>query len=232
MSTRSTSHQPTRMPLILAALAIGALFGLQDIAQGADLSLRPRHRASTGDAATAAAASRIETTGSITPDTVRATHARMVRARFNDARGAMDRAMLIRDAVSKADIAVLDAAMRDIEIELQLLERAAAPGASADAAATANKLVHEWYEAGLQIINPPAAGVIELPMPMTVAGKADAAGAAIDRLITEVNADRPAQQTPAARSERHTRARAGLAAGSRVSRDATVGAGSTFGSWR
>jgi len=223
MSTRSTSHQPTRTPLILAALAIGAVFGLQDIAQGADMSLRPRHRASTGDAATAAAG-RSETTGSVTPDTVRATHARMVRARFNDARAAMDRAVLIRDAVSKSDVTVLDAAMRDIEIELQLLERAAAPGASAEAAATANKLVHEWFEAGLQIIHPPAAGVIELPMPMTVAGKADAAAAAIDRLITEANLDRPAQQSPAARTERHTRTRAG--------RDATVGAGSTLGSWR
>jgi hypothetical protein len=85
---------------------------------------------------------------------------------------------------------VLEAAMKALEGHLAVLAATAKPQ-SADAIKQAGNLAQNWYEAGLKIIRPPAEGITELPTPVSVQSKADAAGAALDLVIKETIASAP-----------------------------------------
>src|SRR5437879_1518665 len=114
MSIRRTSFLTPGLLLLLAAGA--AVDASRSAAQAADLSVRPylRSYAAASDARAAAAASdRAEVTGTINShaaapagdalQTVPVSHARSARTHFNEARAAMERALLLRGAAPNSD---------------------------------------------------------------------------------------------------------------------------------
>jgi hypothetical protein len=111
---------------------------------------------------------------------------------FKDARAAMERGLLLGEGAPKMTVAALEAAMAGLQQEMKLL---AGTNQAALAAAVKNAagLTQDWYEAGLKYIKPPAEGLIELPTQVVVAAKADAAAAALDRLLQVASAPAPAR---------------------------------------
>jgi len=165
----------SRFVLVLAAAV--AVCAAPRFAASADL---PAGKAARG------VADATETTGAIgapaAATAASARHALAARARFVEARAAMERALLLRDTVSRPAIEALEACLRKLFSELAAIEGGGLPG-SVDAAKAAVKSTREWYQAGLKIINPPAEGLLELPLPMSVTEKAEAAATALDRLV-------------------------------------------------
>ncbi len=181
----------SRMILVLAAGA--AVCAAPRFAASADLPLAKHHRSEppAGKAHAAAARGATDATdttgatgapGAAPGAAAAACQALAARARFIEARAAMERALLLRDTVSPPVIEALAACLQKLFSELAAIERAGQPG-SAQAAKNAVNSTQEWYQAGLKIISPPAEGVLELPLPMSVAEKAEAAAAALDRLV-------------------------------------------------
>jgi hypothetical protein len=195
MSIRCKTMLTSRLWLLLACGA--AVVTSSGTAGAADLQLKPHLRsyAAAGKSAQALSASNGDITGTVnarTPSgepilTVAVARARAARARFNEARHALERAMLLREAAPKADIATLEAAMKDVFADLAALEHAR----SADAVRKAENLAQDWYAAGLKIVKPPAEGVTELPLPMKVRDKADAVAAALDQVLEQTVAEAP-----------------------------------------
>jgi hypothetical protein len=120
-------------------------------------------------------------------------HARAARARFNEARNALERALL-SDGAPKADVVVLEAAMKDVNENLALLAAMAQPPAT-DAILKAMRLAQDWYQAGLKIVSPPAEGVTELPLPMSLRSKGDAVAAALDQVAKQTIVHAPPPQS-------------------------------------
>jgi hypothetical protein len=106
------------------------------------------------------------------------------REQFNQARVAMERAMLLREANPTASIGALDSAMKDLSAQLAAIERMPGPQPS-ETAKTAKNMVQAWYGDGMKIIKPPEEGLLEMPFPMNVRAKAKAVASALDRLVDE-----------------------------------------------
>jgi hypothetical protein len=144
------------------------------------------------------------------PLTAAASHAHAARIRFNEARVAMERQLLLREAAPKNNMTALETAMIGLHQEMTLFATTSQPGAS-DAVKKALTLSQDWYQAGLKIIKPPAEGLLELPLPMVVASKGDAAAAAFDEVVREASASRP--QRAAAPAKKRARVSSRPAAG-------------------
>jgi hypothetical protein len=183
------SRKSTLFLLLIAAVAADGLRG--DAAasdQAAQNYLRSLSRANDGS----------DITGSVNPRialptghaSAVANHARAARAVFGAARAAMERGLLLGEAAPKANAAVLEATMKELNDYLAIVASASKPR-SADAVKKASGLARDWYEAGLKIIKPPAEGVTELPSPMSVQSKADAVSTALDRIVEEAVALAP-----------------------------------------
>jgi hypothetical protein len=176
----------SRFVLVLAAGV--AVCAIPRLAASADLPAGKHRRAESAksDGAAARAADATDTTGAIgapaSATAAAARHALAARARFVEVRAAMERALLLRDNVSRPVVEALEAGVQKLFAELAAVERGG-PTGSAEAAKKAVNATQEWYRAGLKIINPPAEGLLELPLPMSVAEKADAAAAALDHLV-------------------------------------------------
>jgi hypothetical protein len=108
------------------------------------------------------------------------------REQFNQARVAMERAMLLREANPATSIAALDAAMKDLSVHLVAIERMLGPQPS-ETAKSAKSLVQAWYSDGMKIIKPPEEGLLEVPFPMNVRTEAKAVASALDRLVDEAS---------------------------------------------
>jgi hypothetical protein len=178
-----------RTPVLTSGLLLSLLAGAvmtAGAARAADLSVRPyMHAAKTAEnpRGAMAAATRADV-AALAQAPAAGSQARVARAKFNEARARMDRAILLRDA-SSANVAMVEAAAGGVIEEMKALERSTG---SMDAAKKASALVQDWYQTGLVILKPKAGGVTELPMPTTVSRKADAAAAALDQLIEEASA--------------------------------------------
>src|SRR5215510_3775241 len=114
-----------------------------------------------------------------------ANRARAARTRFLEARIAMDRALMLPDLTPTTNIIALEVAMHGMRTELKALEQISP---SADAVKKAVDLAQDWHRSGSKVVNPPAEGVVDLPMPTALAAKANAAAAAIDKLIADATA--------------------------------------------
>jgi len=113
--------------------------------------------------------------------------ARIVQAKFGEARAAMDKALLLRDAAPAANLRALEAAMDEMdEALLRLADRASASG-PAISVSQARTLARDWYDSGLKIVNPPRGGVTELPLTTVVASKGSAAAAALDKVVQRMS---------------------------------------------
>lgn len=116
--------------------------------------------------------------------------AREAMERFEGARAAMEHALLLREDAPKGDIAAIETNMKGLIGSLAAIEQMDHSRLS-ESAKEARRLASDWYEAGMQILMPPAAGLTELPMPVGIASKADATDTAIERLVA-ATAARPA----------------------------------------
>jgi methyl-accepting chemotaxis protein len=115
-------------------------------------------------------------------------HARAAQARFNIARAAMERGLLMGVAAPPTNLATLETAMKDVFEDLKVVAERMSGSDSAEGIKTAEKLAREWYQAGLGILRPPAEGVVALPFAASVLNKADAVGEAIDLVVEGASA--------------------------------------------
>jgi methyl-accepting chemotaxis protein len=115
-------------------------------------------------------------------------HARAAQARFNEARAAMERGLLMRESAPPTNIATLEAAMKDVFEELKVVAERMQGSHSADGVKQAEKLAREWYQAGLGIIKPPAEGLVNLPVATAVLNKADAVGESLELVVEAASA--------------------------------------------
>lgn len=120
--------------------------------------------------------------------------AREALERFAGARAAMEHAMLLRENAPKDDIATIESNMKGLIGNLAAIEQMDHSRIS-ESAKEARRLATDWYEAGMQILTPPAAGVTELPMPVRIASKAEATDTAIARLVNDSGAKTAASRS-------------------------------------
>jgi methyl-accepting chemotaxis protein len=115
-------------------------------------------------------------------------HARAAQAKFDEARAAMERALLVRDTSHDPNGALLQETMRDMMAELKIVRERGAKAGHGDKIATAEQLAQTWYQSGLQIIHPPVGGLTELPLPANVMRQADSVAVAIDQVVEDASA--------------------------------------------
>jgi len=189
-------------------------------AGAADQSVPPRHRshaATGGERAAIPTTDATDITGTVNSSaasqagraapTAVAAHARAARSSFDDARAAMERGLVLRDAAPKANIETIDSAVDELSRHLAAIEQTAQYPAR-DSIKQASGLVQDWYATGLKIIRPPAEGIIELPTSINVRRKAEAVAAALDRVEAEATAYvPPSRSIGPSRKRVHVRSR-------------------------
>jgi hypothetical protein len=108
--------------------------------------------------------------------------------RFGAARAAMEHGLLLREAAPKSDIASIQTNTKKLLDDIAAVEQMDQTH-YADSAKDARRLVDDWYQAGMKILAPPAGGLTELPLPMLVSTKAEAAVTALEWLAAEAAAN-------------------------------------------
>jgi hypothetical protein len=138
---------------------------------------------------------------------VMVSHARAARALFGEARASLDRALLLTDASPTTNVGAVDAAMKNLRLHLEILAITAKPRTAA-VVKKASAQVEDWYASGLKVIKPSTDGVLELPSPVTLQAKADAASASLEQVIEDaVGALKPIASAPAQRNIRANKRR-------------------------
>ena len=117
-----------------------------------------------------------------------ASHARAAQAKFNEARAAMERGLVMRENAPPNNLATLEAAMKEVTEELKVVAQRMSGSETADAIKKAEQLAREWYQSGLQILKPPTGGVVALPATNAVLSKVDAIAEAIDTVVENASA--------------------------------------------
>jgi hypothetical protein len=115
--------------------------------------------------------------------------------KFAEARAAMDHGLLLRDATPKSDIVTIQSSVKSMMEDLTAAEQIEQLASSAK---DARRLVDDWYQSGMKIIAPPAGGLTEMPLPMVVRSKADAAAVALDWLVETALTSTPPKAASAA----------------------------------
>ena len=171
--------------LVFLLAATAAVFSPASRTQAADLQIRPPSRS----VAEATASSDIRKSASTRPASASAAAslAAVARVRFSEARAAMARGLQLNAATRQADIATLEAKMTTLFDELTIVEQMNQSHLTA-AAKEARRLADDWYQTGMRTMDPPAAGLTELPLPMLMASKADAVITALDRVAEQATA--------------------------------------------
>jgi methyl-accepting chemotaxis protein len=115
-------------------------------------------------------------------------HARSAQAHFNEARSAIERGLILRDATSPADVARIETSMKQLVADLSIV-RERMSGAGTDAEIDrAKSLAEEWLKMGLSHLKPPAGGVVQLPVPSAVYAKGNDVTNAIDLVVEAASA--------------------------------------------
>jgi hypothetical protein len=206
MNTRGALIFTSRLLLLLAVAAAADAGG--NTAGASDESVRSYFRSVVG-------AREPDVTGTVNaraaavPPTAAVRYAQAARARFNDARAAVERGLILRETTPATNVAALESAMAELLQDLKMLSAAGRP--LSESARRASSLAQEWHEAGLKILKPPAGGVLELPTTLAVENKAEATAAAFDELIKEANAVGPARATGSSKRRQHANSRSGAA---------------------
>jgi methyl-accepting chemotaxis protein len=112
-------------------------------------------------------------------------HARAAQVRFDDARAAMERSLT--SSGTKADIATVEAAVKDVVEELGIVSERMAHSGSADNTQNVVASVNAWYQAGLKVIKP-ASAITQLPLPSSVMRQSDAIAESIDDIVENASA--------------------------------------------
>src|SRR5215469_12804111 len=121
MKTRGILAQIPRILLLLAVAAAGDAGS--SMATASDAAVGAYFRSLTGISDEPAITNTANTRGTAgaASSTAAATHAYAARARFNQARAAMERGLLLRDAAPKANTAALESAMTGLLDEMNAL---------------------------------------------------------------------------------------------------------------
>jgi len=180
-------------------LAAGtAICGLVGAANAADLPVTHRHASYAPESRkqVESASATADMTGSIgtratvpsgaAPVGSAADHILEVRVQFLKTRALMESAIRLRERSARIDASALAAQFNALYAGLAAVEHTHQAGAP-DLVKTTVNLTQAWQREGMKIINPPAEGLLELPLPMSVARKADAAAHAIDQMIEKAS---------------------------------------------
>src|ERR1700686_142163 len=108
-------------------------------------------------------------------------HARAAEAKFNEARSAMERELLIGNSASQKALDVLNAAVKETMEELDVVKVRMVRTDSDDATKNAQALIQDWYRTGLRVIDGVSEGSRELPPSIAVVKKAASVADAIDQ---------------------------------------------------
>jgi diguanylate cyclase (GGDEF)-like protein len=141
-------------------------------------------------------------------------YARAASATLNQARGAMQRDLLLGPGLPSTDIAPLRGMEADIADDLRIVRQREHDAAIVAALDHAQISIAAWFSSGGTILAPPAEGVTRLPMPSVVDRQGTAAAALLDDLVELVAAQGFAFRSRA-QDEMHTSslAFAGLSVG-------------------
>src|SRR6266852_2533682 len=91
-------------------------------------------------------------------------HARSAQAHFVNARSAMERALILREAAPANNTAILESAMKRLIEDLEIVSERMTRKSSSDAIMATRRLVEDWYLSGLKIIKPGPGGLTEIPL--------------------------------------------------------------------
>jgi methyl-accepting chemotaxis protein len=151
---------------VVLALAAGvALYGIHAISQAGDMVVRLYDQSFMATS-----------------------HARAAQTKFYEARAALERALIMRENAPPNNLAVLEAAMKDVSEELKVVAERMSQSQSADGIKKADQLVREWYQSGLQAIKASAGASAAQPATSAIMGKADAVAEAIDQVVEDASA--------------------------------------------
>jgi len=114
-------------------------------------------------------------------------YARSAQVKFAYARAAMERRFLLHGAEREANDAVFKTAINDVMEDLTVVGERLTQVGHAQGVADAKRLAQGWYRMGLQITEPPAGGVAEVPLSANVMSQADTVAAAIERVVEDAS---------------------------------------------
>jgi diguanylate cyclase (GGDEF)-like protein len=115
-------------------------------------------------------------------------YARAASAGLTEARGLMNRALLLQQGRSPDAAAALGKSETDISEDLEIVRRRIQDPAVASVLGHATAAVADWFESGRMILAPPRTGVTMLPMRIVVERRGRIASNLLDDLVEQVSA--------------------------------------------
>ncbi len=116
-------------------------------------------------------------------------HARVAQLSFTEARRAVEKAIVLREAASAQDFAAIEGAMAQFSLNLNVVrERMVGAAGFNEGIDKLVPLAEEWYKAGLNYLKPPATGMTQLPLPQEVIAKGTEVQAAMDVIVEYASA--------------------------------------------
>lgn len=91
-------------------------------------------------------------------------HARVAQLNFTEARRAVEKAIVLREAATKTDFELIENSMAQFALNLNIVrERMAGAAGFNEGIDKLKPLAEKWYQAGFNYLKPPGTGVVELP---------------------------------------------------------------------
>ena len=116
-------------------------------------------------------------------------HARLAQLNFTEARRAVEKAIVLREAASVQDFKVIESSLERLALNLGIVrERMTAAAEFNDSLDKLKLLSDEWYKTGLNYLRPPATGLTELPLPQEVIAKGNEVQEAMDIIVEYASA--------------------------------------------
>jgi methyl-accepting chemotaxis protein len=116
-------------------------------------------------------------------------YARSAQLDFAKARQAVERAIVLREPASTADLAVIDGAMKQLASDMDVVKERMASAAGFNQGIEAiMPRAHEWYAAGMSYLKPRDGSTTELPLPQVVTAKGNAVSDALDAIVENASA--------------------------------------------
>lgn len=116
-------------------------------------------------------------------------HARAAQTNFTEARRAVEKAIILREAATAADFALIDRSMKQLTSDMGIVqERMAGATGFDDGIGKVLPQVDDWFKTAMSYLKPPASGITQLPTPQVVIAKGAAIGEVIDVVVENASA--------------------------------------------
>ena len=116
-------------------------------------------------------------------------HARAAQTNFTEARRAVEKAIILREAATAADFALIDRSMKQLASDMGIVqERMAGATGFDDGIGKVLPQVDDWFKTAMSYLKPPASGITQLPTPQVVIAKGAAIGEVIDVVVENASA--------------------------------------------